>query len=406
MLQFLFLAFLHCTFATEVMFPMLLPIGAKNRITHEGYDQLKFGMSLKEVEKTLGGPAGDYGPGKGEVLEYGGFTIASYTVRSDPKAKRWLAQDIAITVCFDKDGRVKGMGIDSVYRPYGSLADLFYQNIGLKQRKPYPAGSFNGLFKGIERDTRGEKGKFLAVLPEDQTKTSGEPETKRESGGFGAGDRKKLPEGSIAGGFGRALQGGLLVPSDVEDKLQLSEDQKKQIAKIEAEFAEKHKKAVAKVGELMGGSAANFSDLRKIAEERLAAQDAAKKLGKDYQGKVIAVLNAEQKKTYGAELLERPLGGPLLPAAVRDKLGLTAAQRKSVVTFEKEFEELGKENRRTSREGIDKASGTRDIQELSKALQLLKKVADDEEKSRKEYEGKVKAALTDEQKKMFEDLKK
>jgi hypothetical protein len=55
MLQFLFLAFLHCTFATEVMFPMLLPIGAKNRITHEGYDQLKFGMSLKEVEKTLGG---------------------------------------------------------------------------------------------------------------------------------------------------------------------------------------------------------------------------------------------------------------------------------------------------------------------------------------------------------------
>jgi len=45
--------------------------GSKPSINRESYDRIQLGMTSQEVEKILGGPAGDYGPGKGQIVDYG-----------------------------------------------------------------------------------------------------------------------------------------------------------------------------------------------------------------------------------------------------------------------------------------------------------------------------------------------
>jgi hypothetical protein len=116
-------------------------------ISKEGYGKLQLGVTRQEVEKTLGGSPGDYGPGKGEILDYGIFTVASDSIRSNPKAKNWLAGSYAITVCFDDQDRVQAlMGTNGVYRPYDSVIEMCCQRLHLKQKKPYPPGSLKALF--------------------------------------------------------------------------------------------------------------------------------------------------------------------------------------------------------------------------------------------------------------------
>ncbi|HYT90341.1 MAG TPA: hypothetical protein VEL76_16660 [Gemmataceae bacterium] len=89
------------------------PSQPRHRINTEGYEQLRLGMTEQEVENVLGVPAEDYGPGKGEILDYGVFTSASNSIKTDPRGKKWLAGSLAITVCFDDHGRAWGMGTDA-----------------------------------------------------------------------------------------------------------------------------------------------------------------------------------------------------------------------------------------------------------------------------------------------------
>jgi len=147
MFPILVAASIHYTTVVAMFSPTLLPFGPKTQITKEAYDQLDTGMSLTAVEKILGGPAGDYGPGKGEIIDSGFSTSIGDAVRHDPKVerRRWLAGDFGVTVCFDEDGRVKGMGTENVYRPYDMLTQLVYQKLGIIKKKPYPAGSINEL---------------------------------------------------------------------------------------------------------------------------------------------------------------------------------------------------------------------------------------------------------------------
>jgi hypothetical protein len=126
----------------------LWPSPPKHNINADGYQNIRLGMTEREVEEVLGVPAGDYGPGKGEILDYGVFTATSHSIRTDPNGKKWLAGSFAITVCFDERARVRGMGTDEVYRPYDSPLEMVGQMFGLSQKKPYPPGSFNGLFTG------------------------------------------------------------------------------------------------------------------------------------------------------------------------------------------------------------------------------------------------------------------
>jgi Spy/CpxP family protein refolding chaperone len=95
-------------------------------------------------------------------------------------------------------------------------------------------------------------------------------------------------------------------------------------------------------------------------------------------------------------------GGPLITAETKDKLNLTADQKEKIAKLEKEFEDKSKETMAKSRETIQKAIQEKDIA----ALQQMRDVLQANRKLRTEYEGKVSALLTDEQKKKFEEIKK
>ena len=124
------------------------PTPPRHNINADGYHKIELGMTEQEVESVLGVPAGDYGPGKGEILDDGVFTVTSYSIITDPNGNKWLADSFAITVCFDDGGLVSGKGTDEVYRPYDSTFEMLCQRLGLSKKKPYPPGSFNGLLSG------------------------------------------------------------------------------------------------------------------------------------------------------------------------------------------------------------------------------------------------------------------
>jgi hypothetical protein len=166
---------------------------------------------------------------------------------------------------------------------------------------------------------------------------------------------------------------GPLVPAELQDKLKLTDEQKKKLADLEKEFQGKSKEANDKLTQIR----AKIRDRTPVeAVQQLREQmQAVRQLRADYEGKVKALLDDDQKKKYEAEArparpaiqiqpalpLRRPAPnapGQLLPADVLEKLNLTAEQKEKL------------------------------------------------EKLLKEYENKALDVLTDEQKKKYEDLKK
>lgn len=109
-----------------------------------------------------------------------------------------------------------------------------------------------------------------------------------------------------------------LLPDGVEAKLQLTDDQKKQIAKIEEEYREKSKEAV---GKLRDEFSSKQESLKKAREDKdkAALRDALvslrdplteyRKVRGEYRDKVKAVLNDEQKKTFDEVVSSE--GGPV-----------------------------------------------------------------------------------------------
>jgi hypothetical protein len=81
------------------------------RITRQGYQDIRFGMTRRQVAQVLGAPPGRYGPrifwaqfGKAE-------TIPRRTVEDElrlalaPTRAQWLGREGAIDVVFDEQGR-------------------------------------------------------------------------------------------------------------------------------------------------------------------------------------------------------------------------------------------------------------------------------------------------------------
>jgi hypothetical protein len=99
----------------------------RHRITHEAFGEIQMGMSREQVNQVLGGPPGDYGPGKGEIL-LGGFTNGHHD--ADVKREEWLAGHMAIYVLFNKEGTVVGTGINPVFRQK-TLSDNVRSWLGL-----------------------------------------------------------------------------------------------------------------------------------------------------------------------------------------------------------------------------------------------------------------------------------
>jgi hypothetical protein len=111
------------------------PPTPQHRINKEGFEDIRFGMTLTEVEDVLGGPPGDYGRSKGEILDSVCGSSLSNAIEVDPNGKNWLASEFAITVCFDDEGRVTGKGTALVYRPYDTFFEMLQQQVGLIPKK-------------------------------------------------------------------------------------------------------------------------------------------------------------------------------------------------------------------------------------------------------------------------------
>src|SRR5262245_55781351 len=95
-----------------------------------------------------------------------------------------------------------------------------------------------------------------------------------------------------------------LLPLRFEDKLNLSKEQKEQIAKLETEFQLKQREAADKVKDDMtrirevmkkARQDNNQAAQRKAAEDLRALNKASRQLRTDFEGKVAALLNDTQK---------------------------------------------------------------------------------------------------------------
>jgi hypothetical protein len=108
---------------------------------------------------------------------------------------------------------------------------------------------------------------------------------------------------------------GQLLPPDVADKLNLTAEQKKQVAKLQDEFSEKR---AALLGELPEEAGKAFEEIQKARENGEKPKLApavlplvgkllqVRQLREDYDKKVRALLTDEQKKTLDELTKERP----------------------------------------------------------------------------------------------------
>lgn len=135
---------------------------------------------------------------------------------------------------------------------------------------------------------------------------------------------------------------GPLVPADLQEKLNLTAEQKDALAKIEKEYADKATAAEAKAKEAR--PTATPAQIRELNQE-------AQKTRTDYADKVKALLTAEQKTTFeqAQQPARRPGGIQVVPINrnappnlgtkdTQDKLNLTAEQREKLDKLQKDFE--------------------------------------------------------------------
>jgi Spy/CpxP family protein refolding chaperone len=176
------------------------------------------------------------------------------------------------------------------------------------------------------------------------------------------------------GGFERFGAARALVAPEVLDKLKLSDEQKDKVTKLDKEFQEKDKAAFGSLRDTVRKAAEDKDReaMKKAFEQLRDNRDKATKLREEYEGKVAALLTADQKKTFDDAKSER-----------RQSFGQAPGRRPETPS----------------------ASGTSVLPQLER-LNLSDEQKDKIAKLRKELESKIKDVLTDEQKKKLEDLQK
>jgi Spy/CpxP family protein refolding chaperone len=165
------------------------------------------------------------------------------------------------------------------------------------------------------------------------------------------------------GGFTPGALARPLLPAQLLERLNLTEDQKEKIGKLQKEFTEKQKEAYGKLRELMEkAQRTNDEDARRQVKE---AMQAAEKQRQEVEGKVKDILTGEQQRKY--EELKKdlpafggyPPGGPgpgrpgypmmvgpptffpghVFPPFVQEMLKLTPEQREKINKLQKDAEE-------------------------------------------------------------------
>jgi Spy/CpxP family protein refolding chaperone len=123
-------------------------------------------------------------------------------------------------------------------------------------------------------------------------------------------------------------------------------------------------------------------------------------------GSVLAAADGDSKgekkgKGFGRIGETRALVAP----EVLDKLKLTDEQKDKVAKLDKEFQEKDKETFGKARDALRKAAQDKDREALKKIFEDMRDSREKATKLREDYQGKVAALLTTEQKKTFDEAK-
>jgi hypothetical protein len=166
---------------------------------------------------------------------------------------------------------------------------------------------------------------------------------------------KAKQQGKAKGGIPAALeQFTKLLPADAEDKLKLTDDQKQKVGKIQDEFGDKSKGALAAVKDAF---ASNREAIKKARQDkdRAALKTAMTplreklqdymKVRADYEAKVQDLLNEDQKKTLDELKADQQGKGPLanLLGKARAKKKADPAEPKKTDTTEPKKDEPKKD---------------------------------------------------------------
>lgn len=104
------------------------------RIDDESLAKIRKGMTEADVERILGGPAGEYGYGDSELLTWTGDSFGWWVLDK----RVWRGENLAILVSFDEDGRVWHCGKVDLFRRYASLWDMLLQKLNIREKKVFP----------------------------------------------------------------------------------------------------------------------------------------------------------------------------------------------------------------------------------------------------------------------------
>jgi Spy/CpxP family protein refolding chaperone len=191
-------------------------------------------------------------------------------------------------------------------------------------------------------------------------------------------DKEKPKRPQPGAGFGRMQMS--LVPDALQEKLKLTDEQKKKVEKLQQEFDDKNKDTFEKVRDAMR-KAMQDRDREAFGKIRELMEPVRKSRG-EFQDKVAALLTEEQKKTFeegrkeardGPPRIPGFPGGPgrgqptqevpgkLFPSRVQERLNLTDEQKEKLAKMQKDFEakamELLTDEQKKKLEEIKKNAG-------------------------------------------------
>lgn len=115
------LALLGTTAAVTIA---LLSTKHQHNITEDGYEQIKEGMTLAEVEAIIGGPAGNYTGGRheGRIGIVGGAAYYPLDEENPARDEQWIGEERWVGVVMYRD-RVLTKYWGEVYRVESTILD-------------------------------------------------------------------------------------------------------------------------------------------------------------------------------------------------------------------------------------------------------------------------------------------
>jgi hypothetical protein len=93
----------------------------RHGVTRQNAERVQVGMTRGEIERCLGGPAGDYS--RGEALPVYGYKLLD--------GREWVGDDCAVHVWFDPDEKATKCAVVDVAQPDGGLWRRFLRRFGL-----------------------------------------------------------------------------------------------------------------------------------------------------------------------------------------------------------------------------------------------------------------------------------